>query len=242
MKVALLLIGRLDSFIQDFPSLKEIVIDKFSPDIFFSGHPNKLGMEYCQEKLEELWNPKKYVLREYTDKVRKEVHPNDERFNSRKRSETNPHTWLSGMYNLKICNNLKREYENENNFVYDICIKARTDVIWHTNITEEEINLSKIDNNILIPTAWDFKSVSSFGVSDTSAICNSETMNKYSSFIDYVDQYFDEGNLFHPESYNGIHIDRMGLTRIPVNRGIDPFTKQPNKSGWFVMDPDRRSW
>ena len=242
MRTALLLIGRLDSFVKDYDSLKTIILDKLSPDIFFSGHPNKKGIEYCHKKIEELWSPKKYLLREYTDDVRKEVHPNDCRFNVRKRPETNPHTWLSGMYNLKIANELKKQFEKENDFTYDICIKARTDVLWHTEVTEEQINLSRVNGNILIPTAWDFKGVNSFGVSDTSAICNSETMNKYSSFIDHVDQYFDEGHLFHPESYNGIHIHRMGLNRIPVNCGIDPFTKQPNKSGWFVMDPDRRSW
>ena len=240
MKVALLLIGRLDSFVKDYDSLKEIVLDKLSPDIFFSGHPNKGGLEYCEEKINELWNPKKYILREYTDDVRKEVHPNDRKFVGGRC--VTPHTWLSGMYNLKLANQLKKEYEEENEFTYDICIKARTDVIWHTPITEKEIEKAKEDENILIPTAWDFKSVSPFGVSDTSAICNSETMNKYASCIDYVDQYLNEGNVFHPETYNGIHIDRMGLMRIPITSGIDPFTKQPNRSGWFVMDPDRRSW
>jgi hypothetical protein len=242
MRIALLIIGRLDSFVKDYDSLKEIVLDKLSPDIFFSGHPNKSGIDYCNQKIKELWNPKKYLLREYTDEIRKEVHPDDSKFDRRKRAEATPHTWLSGMYNLKKSNEFKMEYEKENNFTYDLCLKARSDALWHTFIKEKELERARIDDNILIPTAWDFKSVNKFGVSDTSALCNSETMNKYSSLIDCVDQYFDEGNAFHPETYNGIHIDRMGLTRIPVNGGIDPFTNQPNKSGWFVIDPDRRSW
>tara|TARA_R100000742_G_C4277548_1_gene99538 strand:+ start:172 stop:900 length:729 start_codon:yes stop_codon:yes gene_type:complete len=242
MKVALILMGRLDSFVQDFDSLKEFVLDDLSPDIFFAGHPNKMGLEYCDQKVRELWNPKKYILREYTDEVRKEVHPNDEKFNSYKRPESRPHTWLAGMNNLKLANNLKKEYEEENNFTYDICIKARCDCIWHSPITEDQIEKAKAEDTILIPTAWDFKGVSTFGTSDTSAVCNSETMDKYASFIDCVDYYFDDGNIFHPESYMGIHIDTMGLERIPVNSGIDPFTKEPNRSGWFVMDPDRFSW
>lgn len=240
MKIALLLIGRLDSFVDDYLSLKEFVLDDYSPDIFFSGHPNKMGLKYCEEKILNLWKPKKYILRNYTEEVRKEVHSNDEKFNQFKRPETTPNTWLSGMYNLKLANELKKEYERENDFKYDVCIKARSDVIWHSRITSDQIELSKIDNNILIPTAWDFKSVSPYGVSDTASICNSKSMNLYSSFIDCVDFYFDEGNIFHPETLNGIHIDRMGLVRIPVNTGIDPFTKEPNKSGWFVMNPNRR--
>ena len=82
MRIALLLIGRLDSFVKDYDSLKEIVLDRLSPDIFFSGHPNKEGIDYCREKVEELWKPKKYILREYTEEVRKEVHPNDARFDA----------------------------------------------------------------------------------------------------------------------------------------------------------------
>jgi hypothetical protein len=108
MKIALLLIGRLDSFVDDYPSLKEFVLDDYSPDIFFSGHPNKMGLEFCEKKIQDLWKPKKYILREYTEKVRKEVHPNDEKFNQFKRSETTPNTWLSGMYNLKLVNDLKK--------------------------------------------------------------------------------------------------------------------------------------
>lgn len=242
MKASLILIGRLDSFVQNFDTLKEFIIDPLLPDIFFSGHPNKMGLEFCEDKIQELWKPKKYILREYTEEVRREVHPNDEKFNQFKRPETTPNTWLSGMYNLKLANNLKKQYEQENNFTYDICIKARTDVIWHSFITSDQIELSKMDNNILIPTAWDFKEVSQFGVSDTAIVCNSKTMDLYSSFIDFVDDYFDEGNMFHPETFNGIHIDRMGLNRIPINTGIDPFTKEHNRSGWFVMDPNRRSF
>ena len=40
---------------------------------------------------------------------------NDLRFNDRKRPETKPHTWLSGMYNLKVVNNFK-EFEKETVF------------------------------------------------------------------------------------------------------------------------------
>ena len=83
-----------------------------------------MGMDYCDQKVRELWNPKKYILREYTEEVRKEVHPNDEKFNARKRPETTPHTWLSGMYNLKKVNELKLKYEKENDFTYDLCLNV----------------------------------------------------------------------------------------------------------------------
>ena len=122
MKIALLIIGRLDSFVNDYDSLKEVVLDKLSPDIFFSGHPNKMGMDYCDQKLENSGILRSIFL-EYTEEVRKEVHSNDEKFNARKRPETTPYTWLSGMYNLKKVNELKLKYEKENDFTYDLCLK-----------------------------------------------------------------------------------------------------------------------
>ncbi len=236
MKIALLLVGRLDTFEEMYPSLKEYILDPLYPDIFFSGHPNKKGMEYCEEQIKLLWEPKKYNIREYTEAVRREAHPNDSIFDSNKRPETTPHTWLSGIYNVKLCNNLRKEYQNENNFVYDVVIKARTDLNWYGNISNEELELAK-SGNILIPTAWDFKCVHHLGTSDVIAISNSEGIDKYSSLIDNVDTYWNERNIFHPESFLGIHLDRVGLNRIKISSGID-------ETGWCRIDssPNRKSF
>jgi len=232
MKIALLLIGRLDTFENMHPYLKEYILDPLKPDIFFSGHPNNMGIDYCEQKIRELWSPKKYLLRTYTEKVRREIHPNDEIFNSNKRNECTPNTWLSGIFNVQFANKLKSKYEFQHNIKYDVVIKARTDLQWYSTISEEDLNLAKL-GNILIPTAWDFKSVNPISVSDVLAITDTEGMNKYASLIDCVDQYFSEGNTFHPESYVGIHINRTGLNRIEINHGID-------NTGWCVVDPNRK--
>ena len=97
----------------------------------------------------------------------------------------------------------------------------------------------KDSNNALIPTAWDFKSVHPLGCSDVTCVTSSEGMNKYSSFMDYVDHYYDRGEIFHPESLMGIHVNHVALNRISITKGIDPFTKKPNQSGWAVVDPNR---
>lgn len=230
MRIAFLIIGRLDTFENMYPKFKKNILDPLSPDIFFSGHPNKKGIGYCKEKIESLWKPKKYILREYNENVRKEVHPNDQIFNENKRPESTPQTWLSGIYNVKLCNQLKKDYENENNFKYDVVIKCRTDLEWYKSISNEELELAKL-GNILIPTAWDFKTVHPLGTSDVIAISNSWGINKYASLIDNVDTYWNEGNIFHPESFVGIHIERMGLNRIEINSGID-------STGWCVIDPN----
>jgi hypothetical protein len=239
LKACILIVGRLDSFEYCYYSLKKYIIDPLGADIFFSGHPNKLGLEYCDEKINTLWKPKKYILRKYDKKVRKEAHPKDSRF-KRKRKESTPHTWLSGMHNVRLANQLKLEYEEENSFKYDICIKARTDVVWHSYIDKSDTSLVLEDpDNILIPTAWDFKAVHPLGCSDVSCVTSSEGMNKYAAFMDYVDQYYDRGEVFHPESMLGIHLNHIGLNRIPIEKGVDPFTNQENQSGWCVVDPNR---
>lgn len=230
MRIAFLIIGRLDTFENMYPKFKKNILDPLSPDIFFSGYPNKKGIEYCKEKIESLWRPKKYILREYVEDVRREVHPNDEIFNQNKRPESTPQTWLSGIYNVKLCNQLKNDYENKNSFRYDVVVKCRTDLDWYKSISNDELELAK-NGNILIPTAWDFKCVHPLGTSDVIAISDSAGIDKYSSLIDNVDTYWNEGNTFHPESFLGIHIQRMGLNRIEISSGID-------KTGWCVIDPN----
>ena len=230
MKIALLMVGRLDTFENMYPTLNKYVLEPLSPDVFFSGHPNSKGIEYCKEKIQNLWNPKKYILREYNESVIREVHPNDEIFNQNKRPEVTPKTWLSGIYNVKLCNQLKNEYQTENNFCYDVVIKSRTDLTWYNTISNDELKLAQSDN-ILIPTAWDFKNVHPLGTSDVIAISNSQGIDKYSSLIDNIDTYWNEGNIFHPESLVGIHIERMKLNRIEISSGID-------RTGWAVIDPN----
>lgn len=239
LKTCVLIIGRLDSFEKCYESLEKYILQPFDADVFFSGYPNHMGLKYCDNKINELWKPKKYLIRDYDYNVRLEVHPNDQKFVN-KRSECTPHTWLSGMHNLKIVNKLKKQYELENNFNYDICIKSRTDAIWHSYVSNEEIDLVLNDEkNILIPTAWDFKEVHPLGCSDVSCVTSSEGMDLYASFMDFVDEYYDSGEIFHPESLLGIHIHKMNLNRIKIIKGVDPFTNQQNQSGWCIVDPNR---
>jgi hypothetical protein len=231
MKVCLLIIGRVDTFERCYPHLKKHLLDPLQPDIFFSGHPNDEGLEYCDIKIRELWNPVDYLLRNYNSAVRREVHPNDTKFLTHMHASSTPPTWLSRMYNLKLANKMKRKAENKNNFKYDICIKSRTDTIWYQKISENELNLARA-GNILIPTAWDFKVVHPDGISDVSCVTNSSGMDKYASCIDYIDQYWNEGLMFHPETMLGHHIKRSGLNRIEITHGV-------NQTGWCVIDPDR---
>lgn len=239
MKICLLIAGRLDTFEEMYEYLQKYILMPLKPDVYFSGHPHEKGTPYCETKVNDLWKPKKYMIRDYTDSVRKETHPDDSKFRN-KRSETTPHTWLSGIYNVYLANKLKKEYEIENGFRYDVCIKARTDLMWTSTPTEEELKEATEPNKVLIPTAWDFTCVSKHGVSDVTCISNSESMDKYSSLIKYIDEYYDSGHIFHPESLMGHHILNMKLDRVRIEKGENPFTSEKNQSGWAVVDPNPR--
>lgn len=233
MKVAILLPGMLRNFEVVYPYFKKYVIDPLNPDIFFYGYPNKKGLEYCESKIIELWNPKKYTIREYTTELRKEICPYENELymgrNTSATSEKASHTWMSGIYCVKNANALKQQYEQENNFLYDVVIKSRTDWFYYREHSKEELERAE-RGELLIPEAWDFKSVNEIGASDVSAVSDSKNIDAYSSLYDNIEKYFREGvYAFHPETYCGIHVDRQKLNRTPLHAGV-------NDTGWCVSE------
>jgi hypothetical protein len=234
MRVAVLLPGMLRNFEVTFPKFKQYIIDQLNADIFFSGYPNNRGIEYCEEKLVELYNPKKYILREYTDELRREICPNENKYISRKNPETNPHTWISGIWNVKQANELRKQYEKENNIKYDLVFKSRIDFFFYSSISKNDLELA-LQDKILIPNAWDFKSVNPWAVSDAFALTTPKVMDIYASLYDYIDTYFDRGDRFHPESLVGRHIQEHSLDRVEIIGDIpNPFGDWG--CGWAIAE------
>lgn len=211
MKVALYLPGMLRQFELPYKYLKKYVLEPLNPDVFFSGYPNDDGIKICHKKIRELYSPKKYILREFDDEIKKIIYPNGiEKYYSNKRSETKPLNYISGRYNIKICNELRKNYEQENNVKYDVIICSRTDIFYDREYSQDEILKSK-NGEILIPHGWDFKEVHPSAVSDIGIITNPDNMDVYASLYDFIDVYYNEGITFHPETYVGIHLERTGL-------------------------------
>jgi len=216
MRFAVLIPGMLRCFEEVQPEFKKYIIDSLNPDIFFSGYPNKMGLAYCENKIKELWDPKKYIIREYTEELRREIHPNDEKFESRKRAESRVASTLSGKYNIKIVNEMRKDYERENNFKYDLLMVWRPELVFYKTIEQEEIDKA-LKGDVLIPDAWDFKNVNPVCVSDIGVVTNGESMDVYASLIDCIDKYWENGHTFHPETLMGVHIKETGLRRTGVN-------------------------
>lgn len=234
MKVAVLIPGMMRNFESTHPRFKSFIMDTLNPDIFFSGYPNKMGFEYCEKKLLELYKPKRHTIREYTDELRAKICPNEALYGSLKRAESTPHTWVSGIWNVKMANLLRKEYEKDEGIQYDIVIKCRMDAFFYASISQEDIQLA-LDGNILIPNAWDFKSVNPIAVSDAFAMSTPDVMDIYCDLYDHIDDYVKSGDMFHPESLCGRHIANNEMKRIEVVGDIpNPFGHWG--CGWMVFD------
>lgn len=217
MKVAVLISGMLRIFEETYPRFKKYIIDDLEPDIFFYGYPNKKGMDYCENKIKELWNPKDYKILEYTDSLRNKICFNEKKYEQNKRPETVINNFFSSTYTLHECNKLRLNYQKNNNIDYDVILRIRSDYYFIDYIKNSQLESAK-RGEILIPNEWDFKEVHPLAISEPIALSNNFSMNKYCELYNYIDDYFNNGIMFHTETYVGVHINRMNLVRKEINR------------------------
>lgn len=215
MKIAICLSGMLRNFENTFPRFKKFVIDQHKPDVFFAGYPNSLGIEECKNKFIDFYKPKNFIFNEYTQEFRNKICNDEQKYANFCRNETKINNFLSQAYNIKICDLLRQEYEKQNNFEYDVVVRCRTDVFYYKSFDEEQLNLAKL-GYVLIPTEWDFKEVTPYAVSDSFAMTNSKNMTKYSTLYNFIESYYNNGVLMHPETMVGNHIIQQSLQRIEI--------------------------
>lgn len=204
MKIALCLSGGLRNFKDTYHTFSKFLLEKHDVDVFFYGLENKEGKEKNIQDLIKLYNPKKFEV-------------NDEQFYSNIICNYDIKSSFYGFYNVFKCNQLRNEYEVEENIEYDLVIKSRTDCFWFRDLSEEELLNAK--EKILTPVEWSFKIVNSFALSDVYAIGNSKMMNEYSNLFNRIDEYC-QNIKFHPESLCGYHIMVNKIPYLEVNRSV----------------------
>lgn len=204
MKVALCVSGSLRNFKDTFYSFKEFILDVFDTDTFIYSPENKEGYLQNLEEVNKLFKPKYAVITETSH------------YSTLTCKYSAPNIYYMA-YNVLMCNNLKKEYEQKNNFTYDLVIRARPDFFWFRSFTENEINLAKA--NILIPKEWSFKVHSDLARCDMLAIGNNEHMNVYSSLYNYIDNYGEKITV-HPETLCGYHLYMNKIPNIEIDRPI----------------------
>lgn len=150
-KIALCLSGYLRTFEECYPSILKNIIADNDVDIFIhtydkignsSGwrYPIDLSQNINMEFLENLPNLKILAVQKWDD-----IRYQFEKFRFIVPNVTNINVIATIFYKIYMCNELKKQYEIDNNFKYDLVIRTRGDQVF-----EKKINLDFPTNKILI--------------------------------------------------------------------------------------------
>lgn len=226
MKVAVCFSGGIRSFETCYPSIYKNIIKPLNADIF--AHLWSMPMldllkeqDIVQFKLQndechprdviKKLNPKLFKVYEYNDFFEnyiREKGVSDELFNKQEKKDYAVSA-LSMYYKIFECNKLKQHYENENNFKYDIVIRARLDFLWNDSInTNDFINVT--DNDVvIIRDSYCVKA--KWEGNDKFFASTSSTMDKICDLYNHINNYVKEGCELEGQNLNKYHFKKLNL-------------------------------
>lgn len=210
LKVALCISGHLRTFEHNFQSVKDCILTKYDCDVFvhtwdhlgmsYRHHDAKLYMQETEKylnKINSLYNPKKIIIESQKDfkvsqlMLQKAEHGRDT-------------VGVASMYyKIEACNNLKKQYEKENNFTYDCVIRFRGDL--HL---DQPLPLDRYTDlrYLYVPLHGNFS-----GVNDQLAFGNSEIMDQYSSCYSNIENLLKNGAWMNPEKVLQFHVENAKI-------------------------------
>lgn len=217
IKTAICISGHLRTFETNFRSVLNNLISQYDCDVFIhtwdilglsyrptDGNLAKLKTDNFEPLVRELYKPKKMVI----EKSRS--------FESLPlmRAKVIDHRDIPGIlamyYKVEECNKLKKEYELENNFKYDLVIRFRGDLYLEQVFPVD----STTDlNHLYIPLYGNFG-----GVCDQISFGNSEVMDKYSTIYSSIIGHLNNGAVMHPERLLKFHVDshHLSIVKVPI--------------------------
>jgi hypothetical protein len=215
MKVAVCLSGFARIFPYTYPYLKKYILDPLNADTFFYGYSQD-DKEIFADDILDVYKPVKHVIREWDTSVEDEIWDvYGTKEIGRTELYTKPINILSMHYNIFKSNQLKIQYEQENNFTYDLVIRSRTDMFYFREINTTELSMAMMPMTVWIPTVWDFRGITGYGTTDHFAFGSSHVMNLYSNLINREAEYnIKHDFLLHPESMMGYNLHMEGVNRI----------------------------
>jgi hypothetical protein len=197
-----------DSFLKTVSGLEHKEYDKtINTDLSFLNNYNyeKLlieNYEECEKKFQTLLSSLKFVPS--TD-------PEDEC----PRCDVGP---ISMHYSIFKANQLKKDYETENNLTFDWVVRMRTD----SDFKYDNLNFCDLSEDLNIPSGEDW---SEYGINDQFAIGRSNIMDLYSNL--YNKFQYTQSVKYYPERILHLHLRNMNIfpTRIDfpvrINNCID---------------------
>ena len=128
----------------------------------------------------------------------------------REQHGTNTHNVWKMFYSLYEVNELKKEHEIKNSFVYDLVIRARPDLMLHGDINLDDIK-RRIDENPQLLAMPDNTRCGRGNSSDLIAISSSKNIDDYCKLYKYAFEYYNDGIIFHPETLLSHHLSAYNL-------------------------------
>jgi len=227
MKIAICFSGGIRNYKDTYPYFKTLFQDVYNSDIFIYGVENKDGYEQNVNDLWELYKPKKQVVNTINF-YKKDI------FNIPEITFNTP-TVIPMWYNVMMCNQLKKDYEQEQGFVYDIVIRSRLDNFFVRQIHSEEFNIE--NNTILIPAQVGIKGVHPLAERDGFAIGRSAAIDLYADVFSNIRTL----NCGHPETLLGLHIKNCNLTPKVIDEPVS-FTYPENIDIGGITGHTRAMW
>lgn len=108
-------------------------------------------------------------------------------------------------YSIHKSNELKRQYEKENNMTFDCVIRMRFD----SDFDGKVLNLSNMTDGLYIPEGEDWCG----GINDQFALGSSSAIDVYSDFLNHI--HLLQECMYHPESMLRRYFE---IKSLPVNR------------------------
>jgi hypothetical protein len=197
MKVALCLSGQA-RFLKTcyYESMKPNIIDDLNPDVFIhtwdtstmvdqhfiNGNGWVMGDKIPHDLMEtmvDLYKPKKHV-------IEPQKYFEQNKWSNRLMPSIKSDHMYSMFYSINESNKLKKQYEEENNFIYDWVIRIRFDMA----IPSGPLNLSSLTNDHLWVATGCFDNRG--GYLDSLGYSSSQIMDIYSDTFNHVDEIADE--------------------------------------------------
>ena len=212
-KVALCLSGHFRSFDRAFNSILNSIIRPYSPDIFIyapatvgndgadRGDKHLIRTQISEAKVRQLYQPKSLIIEPARTW-------DMSKYSSRVGSGCRNPNMIKGMYyGIYTANDLKRQYEQANGFIYDVVIRCRADLFFESNLDRAELENKSC---IHIPKFGNYD-----GLNDQFALGSSAHMDMYSDTFNQLDKLFDMGCLWHAETLLKVS---MREANIPILR------------------------
>jgi hypothetical protein len=135
------------------------------------------------------------------------------------------------MYSLKVANELKNVYEDENNMKFDWVIRSRYDFALNTPIPFAELDNTKLYvPNCRMTPARDFGN-------DQFAFSSSENMDKYADGFNHIEKHYDSGTIMIGEEMMAANWREKGLVgeNLVYFNPNHPFPPGPYNGTWHSL-------